>query len=203
MYLGIDIGTSAVKAVLVDQAGLVAAESRAPLAVSRPRPLWSEQDPADWWSAVNTAVSQLDPGLRRQVQAVGLSGQMHGAVLLGKARQVLRPAILWNDGRCAAECDELVQREPRAHALTGNPILPGFTAPKLAWVQKHEPEVWRELDLVLLPKDYVRLRMTGEAVSDVSDASGTLWLDVGARAWSPQMLAATGLDASCMPRLVA
>ena len=202
MYLGIDIGTSAVKAVLVDQAGVVVAESRAPLNVSRPRPLWSEQEPADWWSAVNTAVAQLDPGPRRHVQAVGLSGQMHGAVLLGKARQVLRPAILWNDGRCAAECDELLEREPRAHALSGNPILPGFTAPKLAWVRKHEPEVWRDLDLVLLPKDYVRLRMTGEAASDLSDASGTLWVDVGSRTWSPEMLAATGLDLSHMPRLV-
>ena len=201
MYLGIDIGTSAVKAVLVDEAGLVAAESRAPLSVSRPQPLWSEQDPADWWSAVNTAVIQLDPASRRKVQAVGLSGQMHGAVLLDKARKVLRPAILWNDGRCAAECEELLQREPRAHALTGNPILPGFTAPKLAWVRKHEPEVWRQLDLVLLPKDYVRLRMTGEAASDLSDASGTLWVDVGARAWSPEMLAASGLDIPHMPRL--
>ena len=202
MYLGIDIGTSAVKAVLVDEAGAVVAESRTPLAVSRPRPLWSEQEPAEWWAAVNTAVAQLDPAPRRRVQAVGLSGQMHGAVLLDKARQVLRPAILWNDGRCAAECQELLEREPRAQALTGNPILPGFTAPKLGWVRKHEPEVWQALDLVLLPKDYVRLRMTGEAVSDLSDASGTLWVDVGARAWSPEMLAASELDIPHMPRLV-
>lgn len=202
MYLGIDIGTSAVKAVLVDDAGRVVGESRTPLTVSRPRPLWSEQDPADWWSAVNTAVAELDPGPRRRVRAVGLSGQMHGAVVLDKARQALRPAILWNDGRCAAECQELMEREPRAHALIGNPILPGFTAPKLAWVRKHEPGVWRDLDLVLLPKDYVRLRMTGEAVSDLSDASGTLWVDVGARAWSPEMLAATELDIANVPRLV-
>ena len=202
MYLGIDIGTSAVKAVLVDDAGAVAGEARAPLGVSRPRPLWSEQDPADWWAAVNDAVLQLDPGLRRRTRAVGLSGQMHGAVLLDRERQVLRPAILWNDGRCAAECEALLAREPRAHGLTGNPILPGFTAPKLAWVREHEPQTWRRTDLVLLPKDHVRLQMTGEAVTDVSDASGTLWLDVGARRWSPEMLAATGLDVCNMPRLV-
>ena len=202
MYLGIDIGTSAVKAVLVDQGGTVVGESRAPLDISRPHPLWSEQDPADWWSAVNTAVAQLESGPRRKVQAVGLTGQMHGAVLLDKARRVLRPAILWNDGRSARECEELLRREPRAHALTGNPILPGFTAPKLAWVRKHEPDVWGALDLVLLPKDYVRLRMTGEAASDLSDAAGTLWVDVGARAWSPEMLAATDLDIGNMPRLV-
>ncbi len=202
MYLGIDIGTSAVKAVLVDEAGALVGESRAPLNISRPHPLWSEQAPADWWAAVNTAVGQLDKGPRRQVRAIGLTGQMHGAVLLDRSRRVLRPAILWNDGRCAIECEELLEREPRAHALTGNPILPGFTAPKLVWVRKHEPEVWRDLDLVLLPKDYVRLLMTGEAASDMSDASGTLWLDVGARAWSPQMLAATELDLSNMPRLV-
>jgi len=202
MYLGIDIGTSAVKAVLTDDAGSVAAEARAALTVSRPRPLWSEQDPAHWWTAVNLAVAQLDPGLRRRVRALGLSGQMHGAVLLDASRQVLRPAILWNDGRCAAECEELLQREPRAHALTGNPILPGFTAPKLAWVRRHEPEVWRRIDLVLLPKDYVRLRMTGDAATDLSDASGTLWVDVGARRWSPEMLAATELDTRRMPALV-
>lgn len=201
-YLGVDIGTSAVKAVIVDDAGAVLAESRAPLAVSRPHPLWSEQDPADWWTAVNTSVAQLDLKLRRRVRAVGLSGQMHGAVLLDRARRVLRPAILWNDGRCAAECLELLEREPRAHALTGNPILPGFTAPKLAWVRKHEPHVWRALDFVLLPKDYVRLRMTGELASDLSDASGTLWVDVGARAWSEDMLAATDLPVEMMPRLV-
>jgi xylulokinase len=202
VFLGIDIGTSAVKAVLVDENGTVAGEARAPLSVSRPHPLWSEQDPGDWWSAVNTAVAQLAPGPRRKVQAVGLSGQMHGAVLLDKSRRVVRPAILWNDGRCAEECNELLRREPRAHALTGNPILPGFTAPKLAWVKKHEADAWRELDLVLLPKDYVRLRMTGEAVSDLSDAAGTLWVDVAERAWSPDMLAATDLDVSNMPRLV-
>jgi xylulokinase len=202
VYLGLDIGTSAVKAALVDDSGAVVAEARASLGVSRPQPLWSEQDPADWWAAVNDAVIQLDPGLRRRIRAVGLSGQMHGAVLLDSARQVLRPAILWNDGRCAVECDELLAREPRAHALTGNPILPGFTAPKLAWVQRHEPELWRRLDLVLLPKDHVRLKMTGEAASDLSDASGTLWIDVGARRWSPEMLAASELDVRNMPALV-
>src|SRR5690606_35772639 len=156
------IGTSGIKVVIVDDAGNVVGESRAPLSVSRPHPLWSEQDPADWWAATNSAVSQLDRNLRAKVRAVGLSGQMHGAVLLNSARKVLRPAILWNDGRCAAECDELLVREPRAHELTGNLIMPGFTAPKLLWVKNHEPEIWAQLDMVVLPKDYIRLRMTGE-----------------------------------------
>ncbi len=201
MYLGIDVGTSGIKAVIIDDAGTVISESRAGLTVSHPHPLWSEQDPSDWWAATNTAVSQLDQAAREQVRAIGLSGQMHGAVLLNTARKVIRPAILWNDGRSAAECDELLAREPRAHELTGNLIMPGFTAPKLLWVKKHEPEVWAEVDLVLLPKDYIRLRMTGEAATDLSDASGTLWVDVGARKWSAEMLAATDLSEANMPRL--
>ncbi len=202
MYLGIDIGTSAVKAVIMDDSGAVVAEARVALSISRPHPLWSEQDPTEWWAATNAAVTQLDRGLRAKVRAAGLSGQMHGAVLLNKARKVIRPAILWNDGRCEAECAELLAREPRAHELTGNLIMPGFTAPKLLWVKKHEPDAWRDLDLVLLPKDYIRLRMTGEAVTDLSDASGTLWVDVAHRRWSPEMLAATDLSVDQMPKLV-
>jgi len=201
MYLGIDIGTSGVKAVIVNDDGAVVGESRAALSISRPHPLWSEQDPHEWWAATNSAVTQLDLALRAKVRAVGLSGQMHGAVLLDKARKVVRPAILWNDGRCAVECDELLAREPQAHALTGNLIMPGFTAPKLLWVKKHEPEVWAQTDLILLPKDYVRLRMTGEAATDLSDASGTLWVDVGARRWSDPMLAACDLSETNMPSL--
>ncbi len=201
MYLGIDVGTSGIKAVLVDDSGRVVSESRSPLTVSHPHPLWSEQDPSDWWSATNSAVSQLDAGARSKVRAIGLSGQMHGAVLLNKARKVIRPAILWNDGRSGAECDELLRREPRAHDLTGNLIMPGFTAPKLLWVQHNEPAAWGEVDLVLLPKDYIRLRMTGESATDLSDASGTLWVDVAKRAWSGEMLKACDLSVDQMPRL--
>jgi xylulokinase len=201
MYLGIDVGTSGIKAVLVDDNGTVVSESRSPLSVSHPHPLWSEQDPSDWWSATNSAVGQLDAGARSKVRAIGLSGQMHGAVLLNKARKVIRPAILWNDGRSGAECAELLRREPRAHELTGNLIMPGFTAPKLLWVKHNEPAVWDEIDLVLLPKDYIRLRMTGEAATDLSDASGTLWVDVARRAWSDEMLKACDLTSEHMPRL--
>jgi xylulokinase len=202
MYLGIDIGTSAIKVVVMDDAGAVVGESRVALGISRPHPLWSEQDPTEWWAATNQAVTMLDRALRAKVRAVGLSGQMHGAVLLNKARKVVRPAILWNDGRCAQECDDLLVAEPRAHDITGNLIMPGFTAPKLVWVKKHEPEIWDQVDLVLLPKDYIRLRMTGEAVTDLSDASGTLWVDVAQRSWSDAMLKACDLSTNNMPKLV-
>lgn len=201
MYMGIDVGTSGIKVVIINDAGAVVSEARADLSVSRPYPLWSEQDPSDWWAATNTAVSKLDAGARSKVRAVGLSGQMHGAVLLNKARKVIRPAILWNDGRSGAECEELLRREPRAHELTGNLIMPGFTAPKLLWVKGNEPTVWDEVDLVLLPKDYIRLRMTGEAGTDLSDASGTLWVDVAKRKWSDEMLTACDLSTDNMPAL--
>ena len=136
------------------------------------------------------------------MRAIGLSGQMHGATLLDKSGTVLRPAILWNDGRSARECIELERREPRSRAITGNIMMPGFTAPKLLWVSRHEPQIFARTARVLLPKDYVRLKLTGEAVSDMSDAAGTGWLDVAARDWSDEMLAATGLNRSHMPRLV-
>lgn len=201
MYLGIDIGTSGVKAVLVDDAHRVRAQSSAPLTVSRPAELWSEQEPDAWWNAAEMAVLALPAQLRSRTVAIGLSGQMHGATLLGADDRPLRPAILWNDGRSFAQCAELEAREPASRAITGNLAMPGFTAPKLAWIAEHEPQLFAQVRSVLLPKDYVRLRMTGEKATDLSDASGTLWLDVGARAWSASMLAATGLDESHMPRL--
>jgi xylulokinase len=176
-------------------------QSTAPLAVSRPQPLWSEQDPDDWWAAVGQAVTGLDAGGRAAVQGIGLSGQMHGATLLGADDRPLRPAILWNDGRSAAECIELERIEPRSRAITGNIAMPGFTAPKLQWVRRHEPTVHAAVRCVLLPKDYVRLCMTGDKESDLSDSAGTLWLDVGARRWSEPMLAACGLSTSHMPAL--
>ncbi len=202
MFLGIDIGTSGVKAVVQDEHGAVVAQGTAALTVQRPRPLWSEQDPDAWWQATTAAVRAIDPAVRRAVRGVGLAGQMHGATLLGADDRPLRPAILWNDGRSAAECAELEAREPRLRAISGNIAMPGFTAPKLKWVAAHEPEVFAATRTVLLPKDYVRLQMTGEKASDMSDAAGTLWLDVARRAWSEELLAATGLAADQMPQLV-
>ena len=201
MYLGIDVGTSGVKAVILSHAGQLLGQATAPLAVSRPQPLWAEQDPRDWWSATEAAVLQLDPALRLAVRAIGIAGQMHGATLLGKDDRPLRPAILWNDGRCFAECDALEAAEPSSRAITGNLAMPGFTAPKLLWVRNHEPEIFDQVASVLLPKDYVRLRMTGDKACDMSDAAGTLWLDLAQRKWSAPMLAATGLSESHMPRL--
>lgn len=204
MYLGIDIGTSSVKAVLVDGEQRLAAQAEAPLAVSRPAPLWSEQDPDDWWQAVNCVVDELrgkSGSVWQAIESIGLSGQMHGAVVLGADDRPLRPAILWNDGRSFDECVELERRWPDLAAVTGNRAMPGFTAPKLLWLARHEPAVFRACLRVLLPKDYVRLRMTGEAASDLSDSAGTLWLDVGRRDWSEDAIAATGLSLSHMPRL--
>lgn len=201
MFLGIDIGTSGIKLVLLDADGTIAAQEARALTVQRPHSLWSEQSPADWWGALDAAVLALDPRLRAAVRGIGLSGQMHGAVVLGADDAVLRPAILWNDGRSQPQCDELLRREPRAVAITGNPVLAGFTAPKLLWLRDHEPEVFARVRSVLLPKDWVRFKLTGEKISDMSDASGTLWLEVGARRWSAAMLAACGLDETMMPAL--
>ena len=201
MFLGIDIGTSAVKAVVIGEEGGVFSEASAPLNVSRPEPLHSEQDPDDWWSAANRAVLALPLEQRRAIRGVGLAGQMHGATLLDSSDKPLRPAILWNDGRSEAECAELEAAEPRSREITANMAFPGFTAPKLLWVKKHEPETFKATETVLLPKDYVRLRMTGDKATDASDASGTLWLDIAGRRWSPEMLAASGLSERHMPRV--
>ena len=201
MYMGIDIGTSAVKCVLIDADGALADQSSAPLNVSRPQALWSEQNPSDWWSAANTAVTGLRSASRKAVRAIGLSGQMHGATLLDRNQRVLRPAILWNDGRSAEQCIELERNVAGMLDITGNRAMPGFTAPKLLWVRRHEPETFARTATVLLPKDYVRLRMTGESASDMSDSAGTLWLNVAERRWSEAMLAATGLGVAHMPAL--
>ncbi len=205
MYLGIDLGTSEVKVVLLDEGGRIVASATAPLEVQRPQPRWSEQSPESWWEASLAAVDKLrssHPGPLAAVEGIGLSGQMHGATLLDAADRPLRPAILWNDTRSDEECRELEKREPRMRAITGNMAFPGFTAPKLMWVEKHEPKVFAQVKSVLLPKDYLRLRLTGEKVSDMSDAAGTLWLDVGKRDWSDAMLAATRLTRAHMARLV-
>ena len=201
MYLGIDLGTSGVKAIVLSEGGDLVASAVAPLSVSTPHPLWSEHSPEDWWSATQAAVIGLGPELRKQVRAIGLAGQMHGATLLDEKDNVLRPAILWNDGRSFAECAEMEAAEPRLREISGNIAMPGFTAPKLAWVRKHEPETFAQAASILLPKDYVRLLMTGEKASDMSDSAGTLWLDVARRDWSDELLSATGLTRDHMPKL--
>ena len=205
MYLGIDLGTSELKVVLVDAGQRLIATARRELSIQRPQPQWSEQDPSAWWQAVEAAMAELRrraPSELAEVAAIGLSGQMHGAVLLDDRGRVLRPAILWNDVRSGAECAELERRAPDLRRITGNLAMPGFTAPKLLWVARHEPEIFRATAKVLLPKDYLRRRLTGDDISEMSDASGTLWLDVGRRDWSDTMLEACGLARRHMPRLV-
>ncbi len=204
-YLGIDVGTSAVKAVLVDERQAVLAEADVPLQVSRPQDLWSEQDPEAWWQAVQDAIEQLrtrNPAVLADVRGIGLSGQMHGAVLLDDAGHPLRPAILWNDGRSFREAQELREQHPELSHAMGVIPMPGFTAPKLLWLARHEPETFRAVRKVLLPKDYIRLRLTGSAVTEMSDAAGTWWLDEAARDWSDEALAATGLTRDHMADLV-
>lgn len=204
MYLGIDLGTSGAKLLVIDETQEVLAEATARVpAPALPSPM-SEQDPADWIAAIEQAmgrIAQDHPGLLAQVRGVGLSGHMHGAVLLDADDRVLRPCIMWNDGRSFRECTELSETAD-FEGIGGNLVMAGFTAPKLAWVARHEPEIFARTARVLLPKDYLRLWLTGEHVAEMSDAAGTLWLNVAARRWSPDLLAATGLVAAQMPRLV-
>ncbi|MBV9655138.1 MAG: xylulokinase, partial [Acetobacteraceae bacterium] len=205
MFLGLDFGTSSVKALLVDDAQRVLASATRPLPIARPAPGHSEQSPEDWWQALLQSVDALraeQPNALAALRGIGLSGQMHGAVLLDATDAVLRPAILWNDVRAAAECRDMEEIFPALRQVTGNIAMPGFTAPKLLWVRRHEPDIFARVAHVLLPKAWVRLRLTGERIEDMSDASGTLWLDVGARDWSDEALAATGLSRAAMPRLV-
>lgn len=203
-FLGIDLGTSALKAVLVDGAQRALGETSVPIPSSTPRPGWFEQSPEDWWRALETAVHQLrtaDPAACRCIGAIGLSGQMHGAVLIDAAGSPIRPAILWNDGRATAECEELHLAVPALGDIAGIVAMPGFTAPKVLWLKHHEPENFAAIAHVVLPKDYLRLKLTGEVATEMSDAAGTLWLDEAARDWSDPMLAASGLERSQVPRL--
>lgn len=203
--LGIDIGTSAVKVVLVGDDDQVIASALRALTVSRPQPVFSEQDPEHWWKATCDGLDELHATHRdalAQTVAIGLSGQMHGATLIDARGAVLRPCILWNDGRSEAECAELEHDWPALRAVTGNRAMPGFTAPKLRWVRKHEPEVFARTAKVLLPKAWLRWKLCGEFIEDMSDASGTLWLDVGRRRWSEDALAACRLTLDHMPRVV-
>jgi len=202
MYLGIDIGTSSVKAVVVDGDQHIVATASAPLTVSRPQDLWSEQNPGDWWAAVEQAVAELRGKAGTAwagVTAIGLSGQMHGAVLLDEAGVPLRPAILHNDGRSHAEAGELNRRLPETGSIAGVPAMPGFVAPKLMWLARHEPELFARARHLLLPKDYVRFRMTGSFATDMCDASGSLLLDGAERRWSPEIAAAVGIPLGLLP----
>ncbi len=204
MYLGLDLGTSGVKALLIDESQTVIGSGTGTLDISRPHSGWSEQDPSHWIKATEDAIASLKSTHGKALAAVkgiGLSGQMHGATLLDAGDKVLRPCILWNDTRSHAEAAEL-DSDPKFRALSGNIVFPGFTAPKVVWVKNNEAEIFARLRRVLLPKDYLRLWLTGEHVSEMSDAAGTSWLDVGKRTWSADLLAATGLDESHMPSLV-
>ncbi|MBL6946463.1 MAG: xylulokinase [Rhodospirillales bacterium] len=204
-YLGIDIGTSAVKAVLVDDEQRVVTEAERPLATARPLPSWSEQDPEEWWRAVQTVVAEIKkkaPKPFAAVRGIGLSGQMHGAVLLDGNDRVLRPAILWNDGRAHEECAVIEDRVPDLGSIAGVVAMPGFTAPKVLWVTRNEPDIAAKMRRILLPKDYVRLKLTGEHATDMSDAAGSLWLDENKREWSEPIVTASGVTMDHMPRLV-
>jgi xylulokinase len=200
MFLGLDLGTSGLKALLVDDAENIIAESVAPLQVSRPHDGWVEQDPRDWFTACADAIAGLGVDLAA-VQGIGLSGHMHGATLLDGAGTPLRPCMLWNDTRAAAQAAAM-DADPLWRAVTGNIVFPGFTAPKLAWVRDHEPDIFARIDKVLLPKDALRFWLTGDAVSEMSDAAGTSWLDTGARDWSDALLERSGLTRAQMPSLV-
>jgi xylulokinase len=205
LVLGIDASTTATKAVLVDEAGVVRGIGTAEYAFSVPRPLWSEQEPRLWWDGTVAAVRAVLASTGTSgadVVAIGLTGQMHGSVLLDSAGDVLRPAMLWNDQRTGAECDAIRRAvgPERLIAITGNDALTGFTAPKLVWVRDHEPDVWRRIAHVLLPKDYVRFRMTGDYAVDKADGSGTLLFDLAARDWSSEVLGALAIDPAWMPR---
>jgi xylulokinase len=206
-YLGIDIGTSGTKSLLIDEAGTPIAEATATYPLATPKPLWTEQDPEDWWQATKSTIrsvmkkSKLKPG---DVKAIGLSGQMHGSVFLNAKGKVIRPALLWNDQRTSAECEEITQRAGGREALirmVANPALTGFTAPKLLWLRNKEPKNYAALKHLLLPKDDIRRRLTGELATDVSDASGMLLLDVCHRRWSTELLGKLDIDPSILARV--
>jgi xylulokinase len=196
--VGLDVGTTGVKALALSPAGEVLARAEEAYELATPQPGWAEQDPEDWWRAAERALARLGG----ETTAIGLSGQMHGLVVLDDRDRVLRPAILWNDQRTEAECAEIEERVglPRLIQLTGNRALTGFTAPKLLWLRRHEPDTYARIAHVLLPKDYVRLRLTGEHAIDVADASGTLLFDVARRRWSDEMLELLELDPAWLPR---
>jgi xylulokinase len=205
MLLGIDVSTTGAKALLIDHDGRVVSSATTPLNLSTPHPLWSEQDPREWWTATVNSITQALASANASgddVAAIGLTGQMHGLVLLEDKGEVLRPAILWNDQRCGAECDEIRTRISRAKLVqvTGNDALTGFTAPKILWVETHEPEIYRRTRHVLLPKDYIRYKLTGTLAMDKADGSGTMLFDLGKRTWSSEILDALNISPDWLPQ---
>jgi xylulokinase len=203
LFLGIDISTTAAKALLINEAGAVVKSCSTPITISQPRPLWSEQDPEEWWHGTVTSIrAVLQDVDATRVRAIGLTGQMHGLVLLDQSGEVIRPAILWNDQRTGPQCEVIRERIGRKRLLeiTGNDALPGFTAPKILWVQEHEPANWSETRHILLPKDYVRYRLTGEHATDRADGSGTLLFDLRKRDWSEQVTTALGIPGHYLPK---
>ncbi|MCC9620766.1 xylulokinase [Thalassospira sp. MA62] len=205
MFLGIDVGTSAVKALLIDENAVTVAQTDVPLPIFNPHPFWSEQNPDDWWQVTTDAIDALkiqNSVALAETQAIGLSGQMHGATLLDANDQPLRPAILWNDGRSRLECDELDARLPDLGYQAGVATMSGMTAPKLIWLAKHEPDIFAKIKTILLPKDYLRLQLSGDKVTEMSDAAGTLWLDEASRSWNAKSIDACGLSMDQLPKLV-
>ena len=203
-YIGIDIGTSSVKALLIDSSGRVIKTSVPEYSFQTPKPLWAEADPLDWWEATQQAIKELLLKVQSsEIAGIGLTGQMHGMVAMNKEGSVLRPCIMWNDQRSHLECDEITERvgQKKILSITGNPVLPGFTAPKILWTQKNEPDLFALIDKVVLPKDFIRYKLTGSFFSDVSDASGTSLLDVGKRTWSQEMFDCMGWPISWMPEV--
>jgi xylulokinase len=202
--LGIDVSTTATKALIIDQAGQVVSSAVSPQNLSTPRPLWSEQDPHEWWTGVQNSIHQAlaKAGVSgAEIAAVGLTGQMHGLVLLDGHGNVLRPAILWNDQRTGAQCDQIRQRigKSRLIQITGNDALTGFTAPKILWVQQNEPEIYAKARHIVLPKDYIRYKLTGAFGIDVADGAGTILFDLKNRTWSPEVLAALDIPTDWLP----
>lgn len=203
-YIGIDIGTSSVKALLIDSSGRVIKTSVPEYSFQTPKPLWAEADPLDWWEATQQAIKELLLKVQSsEIAGIGLTGQMHGMVAMNKEGSVLSPCIMWNDQRSHLECDEITERvgQKKILSITGNPVLPGFTAPKILWTQKNEPDLFALIDKVVLPKDFIRYKLTGSFFSDVSDASGTSLLDVGKRTWSQEMFDSMGWPISWMPEV--
>ncbi|MEW6128414.1 MAG: xylulokinase [Acidobacteriota bacterium] len=204
LFLGLDISTTGAKALIIDETGNVISESTTSLTLANLRPLWSEQNPEDWWNAISesikTCLAQKNI-LGEQIVSIGLTGQMHGLVLLDEKGEVLRPAILWNDQRCSDECEEIRQRLGRETLIqtTGNEALTGFTAPKILWVQNHEPEIYRRVKQILLPKDYVRYRLTGKFAMDKADGSGTILFDLKNRNWSEAVLKTLNIPSEWLP----
>src|ERR1044071_4273322 len=204
LLLGIDLSTTGAKALLIDDEGRVVSSATTPLSLSTPYPLWSEQEPHDWWSATTSSIARALAAANtsgESVAAIGLTGQMHGLVLLDEEGHVLRPAILWNDQRCGAECDDIRARVSREQLVrvTGNDALTGFTAPKILWVEKNEPEIYRRVRHVLLPKDYIRYKLTGAFAMDKADGSGTMLFDLGKRTWSSQILNTLNISPDWLP----